>query len=112
MQFLIVGHDGTDDKAMERRMKARPAHIELGDKLFKEGIFWYGAALWDENEQMIGSMYLVDFPSEKELHEWLKIEPYMVGGVWKKLEIQRCNVRDPWLFNRPKKWFEERLAAG
>lgn len=110
MQFLIIGRDGTDDKAMERRMKARPAHIEMGEKLFKAGNFWYGAALWDDNEQMIGSMYLVDFSSEKELHEWLEVEPYMLGKVWQKLEIQRCNVRDPWQFNRPQKWYVDRAA--
>lgn len=37
MQFLIIGRDGTDDKAMERRMKARPAHIAMGEKLFEAG---------------------------------------------------------------------------
>ncbi len=89
-------------------MAARSAHIEMGDKLFASGNMWYGAALWDSENQMIGSMYLVDFPSEKELHEWLEIEPYIAGKVWRKVEIQKCNVRDPWQFNRSKAWFEER----
>lgn len=50
---------------------------------------------------MIGSMLLMDFSSEDELHNWLNKEPYVVGEVWKKLEVQKCNVRDPWQFNRP-----------
>jgi uncharacterized protein YciI len=108
MQFLIIGRDGTDDKAMERRLAARLAHIEMGEKLRQAGNMWYGAVFWDDNQQMIGSMYLMDFPSEKELHEWLDVEPYITGKVWEKLEIQRRNVRDPWQFNRPKEWFEAR----
>jgi uncharacterized protein len=108
MQFLIIGRDGADDQAPARRKRARPAHIEMGERLRQSGNMWYGAALWDDNNQMIGSMLLMDFPSEQELQAWLDIEPYVVGKVWEKLEIQRCNVRDPWQFNRPQEWFEER----
>jgi uncharacterized protein len=111
VQFLIIGKDGTDGQAIERRLKARPDHIAMGDKLFASGNMWYGAALWDDNDQMIGSMYLVDFPSEKELHEWLGVEPYVVGKVWQKVEVQKCNVRDPWQFNRPKEWFKARESS-
>ena len=69
---------------------------------------WYGAAMWDGNNQMIGSMLLMDFPTRKELDAWLEHEPYVTGKVWEKLEIQKCNVRDPWQYNRPQEWFEER----
>lgn len=108
MQYLIIGRDGKDDKTMERRLAARQAHIELGEQLLQSGNMWYGAALWDENNQMIGSTFIMDFPSEKELHEWLEREPYITGKVWENIEIQKCNVRDPWQFNRPKEWFEDR----
>lgn len=111
MQFLIIGHDGKDEKAMERRLAARPAHIELGEQLRQSGNMWYGAALWDDEKNMIGSMLLMDFPSEKELHEWLDREPYVIGKVWEEIEIHKCNVRDPWQFNRPKEWFEDRENA-
>ncbi len=47
MQFLIIGRDGTDDKALERRLAVREAHIRLGDELVRDGHMWYGAALWD-----------------------------------------------------------------
>lgn len=108
MQFLVIGKDGTDEKAMERRMAARPAHIELGDKLEQSGNSWYGAVLLDDNGKMVGSMAVMDFPSEKELQEWLKIEPYMIGGVWKSVEVHKCNVRNPWKFNRPQSFFESK----
>lgn len=108
MQFLVIGRDGVDEKAGHRRAGARQTHIDLGEKLRQSGNMWYGAALWDENNKMIGSMLLMDFPSEKELQDWLDHEPYVTEKVWEKVEVQKCNVRDPWQFNRPKEWFENR----
>ena len=108
MQFLIIGRDGKDEKAMEHRLAARQAHIDLGEQLLQSGNMWYGAALWDDNNQMIGSMLVMDFESEKELHEWLDKEPYVTGKVWETIEVQKCNVREPWQFNRPQDWFEKR----
>lgn len=111
MQFIVIGKDGTDEKAKERRLAARAEHIMLGEKLRLSGNMWYGAALWDDNNEMVGSMLLMDFPSRKKLDEWLKIEPYITGKVWKSIEILKCNVRDPWQFNRPQSFFEERLKS-
>ena len=89
MQFLIIGRDGKDKEAIERRLAVRQDHIDLGEQLRRSGNMWYGAALWDKNKQMIGSMLLMDFSSEKELRKWLEKEPYITGKVWKKIEIQR-----------------------
>ena len=108
MQFLVIGKDGTDEKAMERRLAVRQAHLDLGEKMRQSGNRWYGALLWDDNHNMIGSMAVMDFPSEKELQEWLNHEPYVTGNVWKSVEVLKCNVRDPWQFNRPKSFFESK----
>lgn len=37
MQFLIIGKDGIDNKAAERRLRAREAHLKLGDEMEKSG---------------------------------------------------------------------------
>lgn len=108
MQFLVIGKDGKDEKAMERRMAVRQAHLKLGDEMEKLGERWYGAALLDDNQNMIGSVAIMDFPSEKELQEWLKREPYVTGGVWKSVDVIKCNVKKPWKFNRPQSFFESR----
>lgn len=108
MQFVIIGLDGTDDQALERRQKARQAHIDMGEELRQAGKMWYGAALLHDDGTMKGSMILVDFPSEKELHDWLDKEPYVVGDVWRGITIHKSNTRDPWQFNRSKEWFEGR----
>lgn len=110
MQFVVIGLDGTDDKAQERRAKVRQAHIDLGEELRQAGNMWYGAALLHDDGSMKGSMILVDFPSEKELHEWLDKEPYVVGGVWKDITIHKSNTRDPWQYNRSEEWFKSREA--
>ncbi len=108
MQFLIVGLDGTDGKATERRLAARQMHIEKGDELLEAGNLWFGAALLDEAGQMNGSMYLVDFDDEAALQQWLDEEPYIKGGVWQTLEVRRASVRDPWQFSRPRAFYEAR----
>src|SRR5262245_19271181 len=99
MQFLVIGHDGTDDQALDRRMAARPAHLALGEKLRESGNFWYGGALRDDAGKMIGSALFMDFPSRKELDDWLKVEPYVTGKVWETVHVHLCNVREPWQFN-------------
>jgi uncharacterized protein len=103
VQFIVLGYDGKDKDATARRQKA---HIDLGEKLRQSGNMWYGAALLDDEGNMNGSMIFVDFPSRKDLDAWLENEPYVIGKVWKKIEILPCNVRDPWQFNRSKAWFK------
>lgn len=110
MQFLVIGYDGTDAEAPARRQIVRVDHIALGDKLLASGNMWYGAVLLNEEGGMKGSMLMMDFPSMKELQDWLDVEPYVTGRVWEKLEIHKCSTRDPWQFNRPREFFENRTS--
>jgi len=110
MQFIVIGLDGTDEQAMDRRMAARQAHIQLGEELKQAGNLWFGAALLSDSGQMNGSMYLLDFKTEEELQAWLAKEPYVKGEVWKQIEIRRASVRDPWQFSQPREFYEARIA--
>ena len=92
MQFMLIGHDGTDEGALDRRLAAREAHIALGDKLVAEGHMLFGTALLSEDDKMIGSMLVLDYPSQAELDDWLAVEPYMVQGVWEKIAITPVRV--------------------
>lgn len=109
MQFLVIGKDGKDKKALERRLAAREVHLQLGDVMEKAGNRWYGCVMLDDSGKMIGSMAVMDFPSRKELKSWLKREPYVVGKVWKKIEVYCCSVKRPWKFNRPKSFFDGKI---
>ena len=92
MQFVVTGYDGTDEQALARRLAVREAHIASIDKMRNTGNMLFGAAILDDHEKMIGSMIVCDVASRQELDEWLKIEPYVVGNVWHKIEIKRCKV--------------------
>src|SRR3990167_6335170 len=105
MQFVVIGLDGTDEKALDRRMAVRADHLAMGDKLVESGNLWYGAALLSDNGKMKGSLYVVDFLSEKELQAWLAIEPYVVGNVWQNITIHKSHNRNPWQFNRPQEFY-------
>lgn len=88
MQFLLLGYDGTDDGALQRRMAVREDHFRRTSLLKKAGEFLFGGAILDEGGKMIGSMIVYDFPDIQSLEEILKDEPYLTGGVWKKTEIK------------------------
>ena len=110
MQFLVIGMDGTDAGAPARRQKVRADHLALGDELVASGEMWYGAAIRDDEDNMIGSMLVMDFESEEALQKWLDREPYVTGDVWKSVTVQKCSTRNPWQFNRSQEWFERRVS--
>jgi len=92
MQYIITAYDGIDEQAIDRRLIARDEHLRSVEKRVKDGQHLYAAAILDDIGKMIGSMMVVDFPSKDELDNWLKVEPYVVGNVWQKIDIQPCNV--------------------
>jgi hypothetical protein len=93
MQFIVLGYDGTDDKALDRRMAAREAHLKQAKEMFGDGRWLYAAAILDDAGKMIGSMIVCDFPSRHALEEqWLKREPYVIGKVWQRIEVDRAQV--------------------
>jgi uncharacterized protein YciI len=92
MQFLVIAYDGTDDKALERRMTAREAHLAGIVKMKEEGKAVYGVAILNDREQMIGSVLVVDYPTRADVDAWLKTEAYVVGNVWRKIEVLPARV--------------------
>jgi uncharacterized protein YciI len=92
MQFLVIGYDGSDAQALNRRLAVREAHLALGDKMRDAGKMLYGAAILDDLEHMVGSVLICDFESRDELDQWLKNEPYVTGNVWQKIEVKACRV--------------------
>ncbi len=100
MQFLVIAYDGTDENAMQRRLAAREAHLKTFKENCEKGLFYYGAAILSEDGRMIGSMIVCEFPSRAELDaQWLEHEPYVLGNVWKTVEVKRAQV-PPWLLEK------------
>jgi uncharacterized protein YciI len=92
MQFLLIGHDGTDEGALDRRMAVREDHIARNDKLRDAGHLLYAVAILDDGGKMIGSSLIYEFESRADLDDWLNVEPYIFGNVWQKIEISQCRV--------------------
>jgi uncharacterized protein YciI len=92
MQFLLIAFDGTDEGALERRMKARPSHFENVALSKKKGEFRLGGAILDEDGKMIGSMIVYEFPDREALNKYLENEPYIVSGTWKRIDIRPFNL--------------------
>ena len=90
MEYLIVAYDGTDEGAAERRLAARPAHLELAGKLTADGTLLYGAAILNDSGMSIGSIMVCDFPSRAQLDAWLAVESYVTGKVWQKIDVHPC----------------------
>ncbi len=88
MQFMIKAFDGPD--MLEKRMAVRPRHLEGMKKLGKQIICAGG--LLDDAGKMKGSALVLEFPDQAALDAYLKNEPYVVEGVWQKIEIETMNV--------------------
>ncbi len=86
-QFIIIAYDATDDKALDRRMAAREAHTKAITELRAKGNALCGSAILDEDEKMIGSVVITNFPSRADFDAWLETEPYVVNKVWERVVV-------------------------
>ena len=90
MQYLVIAYD--NEGALDKRMEARPAHVEATQKLMAEGKIVSACALIEE-DMMVGSSVVTNFESEDEFEAWLENEPYVKGGVWDMEEIQIVPIK-------------------
>ena len=88
MQFLVKAYDGPD--MLEKRMAVRPHHLE-GMKALGRQIIAAGGLL-DEDGKMKGSALVMEFPDRDALDKYLENEPYVIEGVWQKIDIEIMNV--------------------
>ena len=93
MHFLVLGYDGLDEGAIERRLSVRDNHLQGARQFLDDGRWLYALAILDENEEIIGSMIVCDFPSREELdRQWLDREPYIANKVWERVEVSRALI--------------------
>lgn len=92
MQWLIIARDGSDSGALERRLAARPAHLEHAARLQAAGHLLIGGALTDDDGNMIGTAAIAQFATRAELDDWLTTDPYVTGDVWREIEVHPYRV--------------------
>lgn len=103
MQFIVMGHDGTDDGALDRRLASRDAHLKVVDASLASGNQILGAAMMDDAGKMNGSLMVMDFEDRAKLDAWLAREPYIAGKVWERVEVIECKIPPAFAHCLPKK---------
>ena len=88
MQFIVRAYDG--EGMLDKRMEVRPRHLE-GMKALGKRVICAGGLL-DGEGRMKGSALVMEFPDRAALDEYLAGEPYVVEGVWQKIEVEMRNV--------------------
>lgn len=92
MWYVIIGEDRRD--TLDKRLAARPAHLERFRALHAEGrVLVVGpcpaidaadpgpAGFW-------GSVAIVDFPSQHDAEVFAAADPYVAAGVWEKVTVR------------------------
>lgn len=92
MQFILTGYDAKDKAAIERRMAVREDHLENVKHLKQSGNFIWGGAILSEAGIMIGSVIIYEYGTREELDTMLEKEPYIIGKVWDKVQIENFKL--------------------
>ena len=92
LQYVINAFDGKDEEVQNRRMTARPHHLECVRKLKENGNFLLGGAILNESGEMIGSTMIVQFEAEAAFQDWFNNDPYNTMGVWQQTEVHPFRV--------------------
>ena len=93
-QYLIIAQDGKDEEALNRRKEVRPLHLAGAKKLKENCNFVIGGAMLDDENNMRGSIMIVQFETPNDFQKWYDNEPYITGGVWKTIEVRPFRVAE------------------
>jgi len=81
MKFVILGYDGPEGEA--KRKIHRPAHLANLEPLAQQGRVVLAGPLTDK----VGSLMVLEFESQAEAEQFANQDPYMVNGVFERVEI-------------------------
>ncbi|SPP63439.1 YciI family protein [Nitrospira lenta] len=81
MKFVILGYDGPEGEA--KRKIHRPAHLANLEPLTQQGRVILAGPLTDKT----GSLMVLEFDSLAEAEQFANQDPYMVNGVFERIEI-------------------------
>lgn len=94
MQFLILADDYKDDDALNRRLQIRKIHLQRVGEEKKAGRFIMGGAKLNEQNNMYGSMLILDLENEAAVWKWIYDDPYFTANVWKDIKVFPFKVAD------------------
>ena len=92
MLYAIISED--INNSLEKRMEARPAHLERIQSLVDEGrVIVAGPHPAIDSEDpgeagFTGSLVIAEFGSLEEAQTWANSDPYMVAGVYARVTVK------------------------
>ena len=92
MIYAIIAEDVSN--SLERRLRARPAHLERAQQLLSEGrlIFAGPHPAIDDNDPgdagFTGSLIIAEFDSLEDANTWADADPYVEAGVYSKVTVK------------------------
>ena len=92
MFYAIISEDQKD--SLERRLQARPAHLERLTALQNEGrLLLAGPHPAIDSEDpgpagFSGSLVVAEFPSLDDAQQWANADPYMAAEVYDKVMVK------------------------
>ncbi|MFP8967146.1 YciI family protein [Pokkaliibacter sp. CJK22405] len=92
MLYVIIASDVAN--SLEKRMTARPAHLERLEALKANNQLILAGptpAIDSDNPGeagFTGSVVIVDFPSLEEAKAWASADPYVAAGVYDNVEVR------------------------
>lgn len=92
MLYIINGEDAPD--SLEKRMNARPAHLERLKALQNEGrLILAGPCPAIDNPEpgpagFSGSLIVAEFASLEAAQSWAQSDPYVITGVFSKVIVK------------------------
>jgi len=92
MLYAIISED--IENSLEKRLGARPAHLERVKKLVNEGrlvIAGPHPAIDSEDpgdNGFTGSLIIAEFDSLESAQEWADDDPYVKAGVYQKVNVK------------------------
>ena len=93
MMWYVV-HSQDNPNSLEKRLKARPDHIERLTTLLNQGRLMVAGPLPAiDNEEpgpngYEGSLVIAEFDSLEDAKEWAQNDPYVIHGVYCSFSVQ------------------------
>lgn len=92
MYYVVIGNDV--EASLERRLSARPAHVERLQQLKNEGrLLLAGPFPAIDSEDpgpagFTGSLIVAEFESLEEARGWADADPYVAAGVYADVSVK------------------------
>jgi len=92
MLYVIIGED--NDNSLEKRMQARPQHLERLNALKEQGRMLLAGPFpaIDSPDPgpagFSGSVIVAEFDSLEAAGEWIAADPYVTSGVFAKVTVK------------------------